>query len=215
MFVLSAVLLTYNFGSVQEKPDDPVGSLHHCFMLLNGIKVVIGQHWDKIQYSPIIGPMIEMTSATTLAALSELAKNDEYPEILRLMELTELMLDSQDKLACTAAITELHRMAVCIAHINPEYDAYHFLFPWAARLSNRFFDLLISHNPVACVITVHFATLVASVPPVWWFVKWPRWLLSATEQLLVATPDLLIWLDWPQKVINSAPWTAIREEVTS
>jgi hypothetical protein len=208
MFVLSAVLLTYNFGSVQEKPEDPVGSLHHCFMLMNGIKVVIGRHWGTIQFSPIIKPLVEMTSASTIQALDELAKDDTHPQVLRLMELTELMLDNQDKEACTLAITQLHRMAVCIPHINPEYDAYHFLFPWAARLSNRFFDLLAAHNPIACVITVYFSALLASVRSVWWFVKWPRWLLTATEQLLVATPDLLEWLDWPQKIIDAAPWTA-------
>jgi hypothetical protein len=207
MFVLSAVLLTYNFGSVQEKPEDPIGSLHHCFMLMNGIKVVIGQHWGRIQLSPVVKPILEMISASTIRALDELAKDSTHPQTLRLMELTELILDNRDKEACTEAIMQLHRIAVCIPHINSEYDAYHFLFPWAARLSNHYFDLLAAYNPIACIITVYFSALLASVRSVWWFVKWPRWLLRATEQLLIATPDLLGWLDWPQKIINAAPWT--------
>jgi hypothetical protein len=208
MFVLSSVLLTYNFGSVQEKPEDPVGSLHHCFMLLNGIKVVIGPHWDMILKSPVLGQMIEMSSPVTLQALDALAKDDKRPEILRLMELTELVLDSQDKAACAEAIDSLHYISVRLPHIASDRDECPFLFLWAARATNRFFDLLASHNPVACIITVHFATLLAQVRPVWWVVKWPRWLLSATEQLLQATPDLLDWLHWPQDVIYSAPWTA-------
>jgi hypothetical protein len=208
LFVLSTVLLTYNFGSVQEKPDDPIGSLHHCFMLLAGIKVVIGPHWDKIREHPVCVLLVEMSSQATLQILDDLAKDDERPEILRLMELTELVLDTQDKEACANSIEELHYIGVRVRHAGPDRDDVPLLFLWAARCSNRFFDLLAARNPVACIITVHFAALMAQVRTVWWVVKWPRWLLAATECLLGATPDLLGWLDWPRHVINAAPWTA-------
>jgi hypothetical protein len=215
MFVLSSVLLTYNFGSVQEKPDDPIGSMHHCFMLLNGIKVVIGPHWSKIQDHPVVTQMIEMSSTATLQRLDALAKDDERPELIRLMELTELVLDTQDKTACADAIKELHYIAVRVRHVGVDRDEVPLLFMWAARVSNRFFDLLAARNPVACIITVHFATLMAQLRTVWWVVKWPRWLLTATEYLLAATPDLLVWLDWPRHVINAAPWTATTTPTTS
>jgi hypothetical protein len=208
LFVLSTVLLTYNFGSVQEKPEDPIGSLHHCFMLLAGIKVVIGPHWPKIQEHPVCAQMVEMSLADTLQRLDALAKDDERPEILRLMELTELVLDTQDKTACAEAIKDLHHISVRVRYVGSDRDDVPLLFMWAARCSNRFFDLLAAHNPVACIITVHFAAMMAELRTVWWVVKWPRWLLAATEDLLGATPDLLGWLDWPRHVINAAPWTA-------
>lgn len=196
MFVLSSIILTYNFGSVQEKPEDPIGSVHHCFMLLNGIKVVIGPHWNQIKENPVMGPMVEMSSQETQDTLTALSKGETNPEILRLRELTELVLDTQDKAACAEAIDELHWIAICSRHIASDRDEYPFLFLWAARASKRFFDLLAAHNPVACIITVHFAALLAQTRPVWWVVKWPRYLLSAAEQMLTATPDLLKWLDW-------------------
>jgi hypothetical protein len=209
MFVLSSVLLTYNFASVQEKPDDPIGSVHHCFMLLNGIKVVIGPHWDKMKDNPGLAHFVEMSSPATLAILDARAGDEQRPEILRLMELTELVLDAQDKQACTDAIRELHYIAVRCVHIDTERDdEYPFLWLWGARASNRFFDLLAAHNPVACIITVHFGALLAQARQVWWVAKWPRWLLTATEQLLAATPDLLGWLDWPRHVINPLLMTA-------
>jgi hypothetical protein len=207
MFVLSSVLLTYNFGSVQEKPDDPIGSLHHCFMLLSGIKVVIGPHWNKIQEHPVCSQMVEMSSTPTLQSLDALAQDDERPEILRLTELTELLLDTQDKTACADSIKELHYIGTRVRHLSPDRDEVPLLFMWAARVSNRFFDLLAARNPVACIITVHFAALMAQLRTVWWVVKWPIWLLTATELLLAATPDLLGWLDWPRHVINTAPWS--------
>lgn len=207
MFVLSSVLLTYNFGSVQEKPEDAIGSVHHCFMLLNGIKVVIGPHWEKIKDDHTLGPMIETSSPETLQALDTLAGNDERSEIQRLMELTELVLDTQDKAACAEAITHLHYVAVRVRYISPDRDENPLLFMWAANCSNRFFDLLAAHNPVACIITVHFAALLAQTRLNWWLLKWPRWILAATEQLLAATPDLLEWLDWARPVINAASWT--------
>ncbi|KAH7385507.1 hypothetical protein DE146DRAFT_621609 [Phaeosphaeria sp. MPI-PUGE-AT-0046c] len=208
MFVLSSVFMTYNFGSVQEKPDDPIASLHHCFMLLNGIKVVIGTHWDLIKDDESIAPMIATSSPETLAALDSLAKDDQRPELLRLMGLTELVLDSQDKIACVEAIKELHYIGVRARHLGPFRDEYPFLFFWAVRISAKFFDLLAAHNPVACIITCYSAALLAQARATWWVVKWPRWLLSATEQLLAATPDLLEWLDWPRQVIAAAPESA-------
>jgi hypothetical protein len=208
MFVLSSVLLTYNFGSVQEQPEDPIGSLHHCFMLLNGIKLVIGQHWDKIKDNPVIIQMIGTSAPATVQALAELAKDDTCFEIIRLLELTELVLDTQDKAACVEAIEELHNVAVRFRHIRLDQDEYTFLFLWPARMTPRFSDLLAAHNPVACIVTVHFAALLAEARPVWWVVKWPRYLLNAAEQLLAATPDLLKWLVWPQNIINSAPVSA-------
>ncbi|KAF2028361.1 hypothetical protein EK21DRAFT_70068 [Setomelanomma holmii] len=208
MFVLSSVLLTYNFGSVQEMPEDPIHSLHHCFMLLNGIKVVIGPHWDELKEDPILAQMTEMSTEATLQGLDELATNDTRPDILRLMDLTELVLDTHDKTVCIEAIQELYSVALRVQHIPPDRDVNSFLFLWAARITNRFLELLAAHNPVACIVTVHFAALLAQAGPVWWVVKWPRYLLFATRSLLAVTPDLLGWLDWPQSIIDSAPWTA-------
>lgn len=209
MFVLSSVLLTYNFASVQERPDDPIGSIHHCFMLLNGIKVVIGPHWDRFKDNPSLAHFVAMSAPATLSILDERAGDEQRPEILHLMELTELVLDAQDKHACTEAIKDLHYVAVRCRHINTDRDdEYPFLWLWAARASNRFFDLLAAHNPVACIIVVHFGALLAQARQVWWVAKWPRWLLTATEQLLAATPDLLAWLDWPRHVINPLLMTA-------
>ncbi len=68
MFILSSVLLTYNFGSVRERPEDPIGSLHHCFMLLQGIKFVILQYWDIIHHSAVFAAMTEATSPSMLEA---------------------------------------------------------------------------------------------------------------------------------------------------
>ncbi|KAH5266262.1 hypothetical protein HBI88_033690 [Parastagonospora nodorum] len=209
MFVLSSVLLTYNFASVQERPDDPIGSVHHCFMLLNGIKVVIGTHWDRLKDNPSLAHFVAMSAPATLSILDKLAGDEQRPEILHLLELTELVLDAQDKQACTEAIKELHYVAVRCRHINTDRDDEHpFLWLWAARTSNHFFGLLAAHNPIACIIVVHFGALLAQARQVWWVAKWPRWLLTATEQLLAATPDLLTWLDWPRHVINPLLMTA-------
>ncbi|CAN9171781.1 unnamed protein product [Alternaria alternata] len=209
MFMLSSVILTYNFGSAQlERPEDPIRALHHCFMLLQGIKIVVIPHWDRIKDSSVFAHMTDMAPPEALDALDTLAREENPQEILRLKELTELLLDSQDKEACATAIDELHVTWLRFRHISPDRDEYSLLFLWPARLSNRFFDLLACHNPVTCIITTHFAALLAQCRPVWWVVKWPQWLLVASEQLLAATPDLLKWLDWPQQIIHAQAWTA-------
>ncbi|KAK1907739.1 hypothetical protein P3342_006068 [Pyrenophora teres f. teres] len=209
MFMLSSVLLTYNFGSAQlERPEDPIAALHHCFMLLQGIKVVVVPHWDQIKDTPVFAHMTDMVPPEALKAMDTLAKEDNMQEILRLKELTELLLDSQDKEACATAIDELHSTWLRYQHISPERDEYSLLFLWPAQLNSRFLELLAAHNPVTCIITTHFAAMLAQSRPVWWVVKWPQWLLVASEQLLAATPDLLNWLDWPRQIINSRPRSA-------
>lgn len=216
MFMLSSVILTYNFGSAQlERPEDPISALHHCFMLLQGIKVVVLPHWDRIKDSSVFAHMTDMATPEALYALDTLAREEKPQEILRLKELTELLLDSQDKEACATAIDELHATWLRFRHISPDRDEYSLLFLWPARLNNRFFDLLAGHNPVTCIITTHFAALLAQCRPVWWVVKWPQWLLSASEQLLAATPDLLKWLDWPQQIIHTQAWSATTTPVAS
>ena len=207
MFILSSVLLTYNFGIAQEKPEDPIGALHHCFMLLQGIKVVLVPHWDQIKDSAVFAHMTDLASASTLEQLDNLAKDDKSQEILRLKELTELLLDAQDKEACAEAIDELHATWLRFRHLTLDRDEYGLLFLWPARLTSRFFDLLAAHNPVTCIITTHFAAILAHGRPIWWVSKWPVWLLAASEQLLAATPDLLRWLDWPQQIISSRAWS--------
>ncbi|KAF1850500.1 uncharacterized protein K460DRAFT_271541 [Cucurbitaria berberidis CBS 394.84] len=207
MFILSSVLLTYNFGIAQEKPEDPIGSLHHCFMLLQGIKVVVLPHWDRIKDNDVFALMTDMSSPSTLEMLDSLARDDKSQEIIRLKELTELLLDTQDKEACADAIDQLHATWLRFRHLTHDRDEYGLLFLWPAKLNNRFFDLLAAHNPVTCIITTHFATILAQGRPIWWVSKWPVWLLDASEELLRATPDLLRWLDWPQQIIRSRAWS--------
>ncbi len=202
MFILSTILLTYNFGSVQEQPDDPISELHHSFMLLKGIMFVIIPHWETVKNSHLFAAMTDSTSPDAFAPLDVLSENDNSQEISRLSELTDRLLDSQDKDACANAINELHITWLRFRRITPDLDEYSLLFNWPARLTDRFFDLLAAHNPVACIITTHFAAMLAQGRPVWYSMKWPRWLLAASEQLLAPTPDLVKWLDWPQQVIH-------------
>ncbi|KAI4645545.1 uncharacterized protein J4E78_009458 [Alternaria triticimaculans] len=209
MFMLSSIILTYNFGSAQlERPEDPIRALHHCFMLLQGIKVVVIPHWDQIKDSSVFAHMTDMASPEALDALDTLAREENPQEILRLKELTELLLDSQDKEACATAIDALNATWLRFRHISPDRDEYSLLFLWPARLETHFFDLLAAHNPVTCIITTHFAAMLAQCRPVWWVVKWPQWLLAACEHLLAATPDLLKWLDWPQQIIHAQAGSA-------
>ena len=205
MFVFSAILLTYNFGSVQEKPESPLQSAHHCLMLLNGIRVAIGPNWNRLIDSPALAGMFETSSLDAGKQLDMLSRGDERPEILRLVQLTELMLDAQDKTACTESIKELHTVAIRVRHVPMDQDEYPVLFVWAMVTTKHFFNLLASRNPVACIITTHFFALFAQARPVWWIEKWPGWVLAHTEQLLAATPDLLEWLLWPRNAILSAP----------
>lgn len=209
MFMLASVLLTYNFGSAQlAQPEDPIGALHHCFGLLQGVKVVVMPHWSQIKNTKAFTYVADMVPLDALRDLDNLAKQDNLEAILRLKELTELLLDSQDKEACAKAIVDLHETGHRFSHLPPERDEYTLLFFWPSQLNSRFLELFAAHNPVTCIITTYFVALLAQSRPVWWSLNWPKWVLTASEHLLTATPDLLKWLEWPRQMILSDAWGA-------
>ncbi|KAF2127510.1 hypothetical protein P153DRAFT_294672 [Dothidotthia symphoricarpi CBS 119687] len=217
MFSLSSTLVTYNLASAQlEKPEDPIGSLHHCFMLLQGVKVVLDPQWDQIGSTTVFAEMSAMVLGDeTLKSVDDRAKGYEVPEILRLNELTELLLNSEDKRACTSATSELHATALRFRHMPPQSDCYSLLLRWGWNLPERFMKLLSSHNPVACIITAYFAALLAQGYPIWWIAEWPQRILYATEQLLATTAELSRWLDWPRHMINTRSWSTTTTPLSS
>lgn len=216
MFALSSTLVTYNLGSAQlEKPEDPIGSLHHCFMLLQGVRIVLEPQWDQIGPTTVFAEMSNMVDGGSIEILDNRAKGYEVPEILHMNELTELLLNSEDKKACASAIDELHATALRYRHMPPQSDEYSLLLRWGWMLSERYLKLLSSHNPVACIIVTHFAALLAQGYPIWWAEKWPQRILNATEQLLETTAELSRWLDWPRHMINFRTWSTTTTPVSS
>lgn len=202
MFILSSVIFTYNLASSQlDEPEDPIKALHHGFMLLQGIHVVMAPHWEHIKDDPIITRIINTTSVWNLPGLKILTDEDTSVQISRLSELTGMLPDCADRLACTNAIDGLHEVWMRLRGLTPEQDEYALLFLWPAQVDARFLELLAAHEPVTCIITSHFAAIMAQCRPVWWASKWPRWLLGAVKHLLEDMPTLLNWLAWPQQII--------------
>jgi hypothetical protein len=167
ILVLSSVLLTYNFGSVQKRPKSHMSSIHHCLMLLNGFKVVVKPHWERLKDSLVLAQLFEWSSPDAMHPLDTLSRDDERPDILCLLGLTEFMHDAQDKIACTEAIEDLHSVSIRIKYAAIDRDECLILFNWAARAPNRFYELLPAHNPVTFIVTIHFIALFAQARPVW------------------------------------------------
>jgi hypothetical protein len=58
VFALASLLVTYNLASAHiEEPEDPIAAIHHCFMLLQGVKIVILPYWAHIQENPVFAEM--------------------------------------------------------------------------------------------------------------------------------------------------------------
>lgn len=92
-FLLSSICFAYNLATAQiEEPEDPIDAILHCFRLLRGVKVAIGQHWEQLQQDVIIGkllaptryvdqfPLPEDTECTPLLNLKQLAAQLDAPQ---------------------------------------------------------------------------------------------------------------------------------------
>lgn len=216
MFMMSTILFTYNLGSAQvERPEDPIAAIHHCFRLLAGVRMVVVPFWEQIKDTKVFFRIVDLAEGDNAEALDLRAKDDKTPEILGLTELTECILNAQDREFCASAINELHVASLRFRHASRRSDEYSLLLNWAAQLKDHFVGLVFAHNPVACVILCHWAALLAQGRPVWWVGSWPRWLLTACEQLLATTPEMLKWLEWPRAVISARTWSIASTPVTS
>jgi hypothetical protein len=204
MFMTSTVLFTYNLGSAQlEKPEDPIMAMHQCFRLLAGIPTVVMPFWLQIKDASVFSYIVGIAEGDDTESLDARGKDDATPEIIDLKELTGYLLNAQDRESCMTEIDELHTASVRLRHITRRSDEYSLILGWAAQVHEHFTNLILAHNPVACIILAYFAALLAQSRPVWWVGHWPEWLYTACEQLLAPTPELLKWLDWPRKIIGS------------
>lgn len=215
MFMTSTILFTYNLGSAQlEKPEDPIDGIHHCFRLLAGIKMVVMPFWLQIKDTSVFAHLVDLAEGDDTDSLDIRGKDDSTPEILALNDLDGYLLNAQDREACVAEIGQLHKTSVRLRHVSARSDEYSLILGWAAQLQEHFMHLVSAHNPVACIILAYFAALLAQARPVWWVGNWPQWLLTACEQLLAVTPELLKWLEWPRRILNTRTWSVVSTPVS-
>lgn len=108
-FLLSSICFAYNLATAQvEEPEDPIGAILHCFRLLRGVKVVIGQHWLQLQKDPVIHRLLAPASSMDESLLP---KDVECAPLLDLKQLAK-QLDAPQKAICLEAIENLHQTFV-------------------------------------------------------------------------------------------------------
>jgi hypothetical protein len=70
-------------------------------------------------------------------------------------------------------------------------------------MSERFTNLLAAHDPIAVLVLAHFAVLMSQCHRNWWVSEFPGRIVLAAQKLLMTTPELLDYLDWPLEMINA------------
>lgn len=201
MFLLSTVLATYSLASGQlENPDDPLQSVHHCFSLLQGIKVVIGPCGREVKSSPIFLAMSEPAMDFRVAPHSE---NDEAARINKLKELIQYENETIRE-SFARAVDELSKVSLKMRVLqawNIEQGENKVLFSWPATLSDEFLRLLAARDPFAAVIVSYFAALLHQAPPAWWTKSWPERIVATAWDIVQGT-NLAAWLEWPLQTVN-------------
>ncbi|KAF2659587.1 hypothetical protein K491DRAFT_702202 [Lophiostoma macrostomum CBS 122681] len=200
MFILSSILVNYNFGSANlQEPEHPLSAVEHCFRLLRGVRVVIHPHWQQLRETETF---LLMAGPAMNPATEPGPHDAEIWEVRQLKQLTADQ-DPLDGEACAEAIDELHRAFVRTRKCSQKDDnEYAVMMSWPATLSETFINLLSLHNPVVLIILLHFAVLMDEVRYSWWTKGWPQRILRATRDALHGNPALQKWLDWPGQRIK-------------
>ncbi|KAF1968583.1 hypothetical protein BU23DRAFT_592087 [Bimuria novae-zelandiae CBS 107.79] len=196
MFLMSIFIVTYTLASAQlEPPEDPIGTLHHCFRLLQGVEVVIQPHMAQLMNSTIMGKLVEQDPGMPLEG--------EVPQVLRLKKLAETKKTSAHDFY-TRTIDDLHSHFLKTRQCPPENDRLSIAFTWASQLSEDFLHLMAAHDPITALVIAHFAVLLTECHLAWWVAEWPARIVFAAQKLLLATPEILAYLDWPLEVVKSS-----------
>jgi hypothetical protein len=104
-FILSTICFAYNIATAQvEEPADPIGTILHCFRLLQGVSIAIGAYWQQLQQDEVVSKLLATTRSVDQAPLPKDVKCTPILELERLAS----ELDSPAREACTKAIENLH-----------------------------------------------------------------------------------------------------------
>ncbi|KAF1932128.1 uncharacterized protein M421DRAFT_285105 [Didymella exigua CBS 183.55] len=201
-FLLSSICFAYNLATAQiEEPEDPLSAILHCFRLLRGVKVVIGQHWLQLQKDNMIYKLLAPVRFMDETSLPE---NTECTPLLNLKQLAE-QLDAPQKEICIEAIENLHETFIKTTLCSSRNQENSIIMTWSALLTNEFLDLCHTRNHVSALIIVYWAVLLDRNTHAWWLRGWLLRLIRACEELFAPTPELLKWLDWPMEMSKYQP----------
>lgn len=126
-FLLSSICFAYNLATAQiEEPEDPIDAILHCFRLLRGVKVAIGQHWEQLQQDVIIGKLLAPTRYVDQFPLPE---DTECTPLLNLKQLAA-QLDAPQREICIEAIEDLHETFVRTTLCSTEKQEHGIIMAW-------------------------------------------------------------------------------------
>ena len=126
-FLLSSICFAYNLATAQvEEPEDPIDAILHCFRLLRGVKVVIGQHWEQLQQNEIIRCLLAPTRFVDQFPLPEDA---ECTPLLDLKQLAD-ELEAPQKEICMEAIEDLHKTFLRTTLCSSQKQEHSIIMTW-------------------------------------------------------------------------------------
>lgn len=126
-FLLSSICFAYNLATAQvEEPEDPLSAILHCFRLLRGVKVVIGQHWAQLQKDPVVHRLLAPVRFMDETPLPE---DTECTPLLDLKQLAE-ELDTPQKEICLEAIANLHQTFIKTTLCSSTKQEHSIIMTW-------------------------------------------------------------------------------------
>jgi hypothetical protein len=220
-FILSSICFAYNLATAQiEEPESPIDAILHCFRLLRGVGVVIGEHWERLKTDHITRQLLAPTQQIDRLPLPT---DTECSSILNLKYFAG-QLDSPARELCIEAIEALHITLVKTTICSTETQEHSTIMTWqvilkphqkslfakqtgsrSALLNVEFLKLCYTGNIVGSIIILYWAVLCLRVRSAWWLKGWVKRLIHACEELLAPTPELKFWLDWPIAMSKDYP----------
>ena len=206
LFALANIIGVLAFAFPHDTPSglqlDPLDHILDFFMIIRGIKTVLGSASEWI----VSGPLAELFRRDwlpTKASLPEDVESSFDGLVTRNLEAVEKVENQQ---WYSVVIEDLRTTFQTSKVIFQEPGM---VFVWPVRLPEQYSmalrKALIEREPMALAILAHYAVLLHSTSGLWWWVQDQGRQLIERIRLVIPT-DWLPLVTWPTKALHDNSW---------
>lgn len=215
LFACAALVAIFSLNLAVTRPHSdstgPIDEISRIFMLLRGVRLVLGETWDWVRESEIapffegreVDVTIELTGDVAEAVgLLEEWNGRTLPSLSSSPEEEE-----KDRQTYTRAI---HGLKECFTLCLSDHRDDGMVLSWPITVGPEYIALLAARKPMALVILAHYAVVLEEIRDSWWVMGWGRQLIREVEGVLEGEWKGLV--EWPLRRIGASAEMRFRDE---
>lgn len=168
--------------------------LCHSIRLLRGVRIIAGFSYHMLAETPL-GPVFRYDKMPS--------ERDEFlgPECRKLLDLITSAQLGKSITDCYKDAIEHLQLASNSAKHSPGFTSKSPIIAWPVRVSDEYFDALVTRRPEALIIFAHYAVLLHGTRDSWLFCDSGLFLIQSINAFI--GPGWEEWMAFPNNVLET------------